>query len=113
MSATISIFDRPAPAGFRPAQVFESVLIGVNQRGGQTVNRPDTNTLVISRRHATLLIILCCVVLFPIGLLALLGRRTEVITVTTEERDDGVVVSAVGEGDKLIVGALETFLDGS
>jgi hypothetical protein len=90
--------------------LFESVVLSAEQVGGQTVNRPSPNTLVISRKRTGFLVVFVCLTLFPIGLLALLARRTETLTITVDERHDGFEVSALGEGDPAIMGGLERFL---
>lgn len=92
------------------ATLFQSVVVSVNQLGGHTVRRPSPNTLVISRKTTGLVGVLACVILFPFGFLALLPRRTKILTITVDKRDDGFEVSALGEGDPAIIGALERFL---
>jgi hypothetical protein len=92
------------------ADLFEGVMIGADRVGGQTVTRPSPNTLIISRKRTGHLVVLACLTLFPIGLLALLTRRTETLTIRVDERHDGFEVSALGEGDPAIMGALERFL---
>jgi hypothetical protein len=102
------------PAGERlsdaVSDLFDGVMVGVDQVGGLTVNRPSANTLVISRKRTGRLVVMACLVLFPIGLLTLLARRTETLTIRVDERHDGFEVSALGEGDPAIIGALERFL---
>lgn len=110
MGKTISTFELPMPEGTKATDVFNSIMVGVNQKGGQTVTWPNPNTLVISRRAAGFLMVLACIVLFPFGLLALLARRTEVLTISAQERDGRLFVSALGEGDPFIITALNKFL---
>ena len=109
MGQSVSIFETPVE-GERVARVLEQVMECVNRVGGQTVTRPTPNTLVISRKSTGCLILLVCVVLFPIGLLALLARKNEVLTITVEEQDGKLVASAVGEADPKIASWVEAFL---
>jgi hypothetical protein len=51
-------------------------------------------------------------VLFPIGLLALLARPTETITVTATEADGKVRVNATGSGDQKVIEAVKIVLEG-
>jgi hypothetical protein len=107
---TITVFDLPVPDGAKASDVFERIMVGVNQRGGQTVTWPSPTTLVVTRRSAGCLIVLACIIFFPIGLLALLARKTETLTVRIEEREGRLWLSALGEGDPQIVAALKAFL---
>jgi len=103
---------RPAEERFSDnvAKLFRSVTVSVYAAGGQTVQRPSPNTLVISSKRTGVLVVAVCILLFPLGLLALLARRTERLTITVDERADGFEVSALGQGDPAIIAALETFL---
>jgi hypothetical protein len=62
-----------------------------------------------TRRNALLVI---CIILFPIGLLALLARPTETITVTSTEVDGTVRANATGTGDQKVIEAVKIVLEG-
>jgi hypothetical protein len=53
-----------------------------------------------------------CIILFPIGLLALLARPTETITVTSTEVDGTVRANATGTGDQKVIEAVKIVLEG-
>ena len=51
--------------------------------------------------------LMLCIVLFPIGLLALLARPTETITITATEADGKVRATATGSGDQRVLEAVK------
>lgn len=109
MSATISV-SGAHPSAVSTADLFNQIAAGVSLVNGQSLSTIGTETLRISRKHAGLAIILGCVLLFPIGLLFLLARQTETISVTATESEGGVTASAVGTGDPQVVSFLNELL---
>jgi len=109
VSKSIGIFDASAPA-VSASDLFNQIAAGVSLVNGQTLGSVGSETLTISRKHAGFVIVLICILLFPIGLLALLARQTETITVTAKESDAGVVASVNGRGDARVVDFLADLL---
>jgi hypothetical protein len=97
MGKIINVFDVAVPEGNTVSDVFQSVMVAVKKLGGQTVTRPSPNTLVIESRAA--------------GAFswAALSRR-QALTITVEERDGRLFLSAIGEGNTHLVNALERFI---
>ncbi len=109
MSKQISV-SASHPNAVSPTDLFNQIAAGVAVFGGQTVSTVGTETLVVSRKKTGALIVLICIFLFPIGLLALLARTTETITVTARDVDGAVVASASGAGDEHVVEFLSELL---
>lgn len=101
MSKQIGIFDAPTTA-VSAADLFNQIAAGVSLVNGQTLASIGAETLTISRKHAGGAIVAICILLFPIGLLALLARQTETITVTAKDTADGVTASVSGRGDERV-----------
>jgi hypothetical protein len=80
-------------------EFIQQVASAATAISGQSVTRPRPDTVVITRKHADALIVALCILLFPIGLLALLWRKTETLTVTVEEKEGDLIASAIGQGD--------------
>ncbi len=106
MSKPIGISDQPSSA-VNPTDLFNQVSAGVSLVNGQHIASVGSETMTISRKKTGGWIILVCILLFPIGLLALLARQTETITVTARDTPDGVRVSASGQGDDRVVSFLQ------
>ena len=109
MSKSIGIYDAPV-AAVSAADLFNQVSAGIALVSGQQLNATGSDTLTISRKHATGVIIVLCIILFPIGLLALLARPTETITVVAKASDDGVKATATGNGDDAVISFLNELL---
>lgn len=110
MSATIGLFDIEAKSAQTVSDLFNQISAGVAVVSGQTIATDGNHDLTISRRHATTAIIIICIVLFPLGLLALLVRPTETITVRAKQEDGKVIASVDGNGDDHVVSFLRDLL---
>ena len=65
------------------------------------------DALSVSRKHTTGVILLVCILLFPIGLIALAARPTETLNVhAADGTDGGLVVSLTGNGDGKVIMAM-------
>ncbi len=109
MSKTIALVNAPSSA-VTSSDLFNQISAGVSLVNGQHVNTVGAETLTITRKKTGVWIILVCILLFPIGLLALLARQTETISVVARDDAGGVRVAANGQGDDQVVDFLNDLL---
>jgi len=112
MANSIGIYDRETKAK-SVGDLFAHLTAGVSAvAAGQTIAPQNPTTLEINRKHTTGVILVICIILFPIGLLALLARPTETIRITATEADGKVRATATGNGDKRVIEAVRLVLEG-
>lgn len=108
---SIGIYERETKA-LSVGDLFAQMTAAVNVIPGQSVNLVNPTTLEIKRKHTTGVILVLCILLFPLGLLALLARPTETITVNASEDDGKVRASASGQGDERVILAVNVVFEG-
>jgi len=112
MANTIGIYDKETKAK-STGDLFAHLTAAVSAvAAGQAIAPSSATTLEIKRKHTTGVILVICIILFPIGLLALLARPTETITVTSTEVNGTVRANATGTGDQKVIEAVKIVLEG-
>lgn len=96
--------------GSRGRRCSPGVTAAVAVTGDYAVATPASGTLALTRTYRRAWTVVVAILLFPIGLLALLVKERDLVTVNAEDTDDGVRVSAVGTGSDDVVSFLEDFL---
>lgn len=108
----ISITDRLLPGKSR-AEIVAGVTAAAGTQKSYRVAAPSPSTLMLTwRRTPTWAVIVAIigVFVFLLGLLFLLVKESDTITVTCSDADGGVWVSAVGSGSQEMVEFLQAFL---
>ena len=90
MANSIGIYDNETKAK-SVGDLFAHMTAAVSAVAtGQAIAPSGPTTLEIKRKHTTGVILAVCIVLFPLGLLALMVRPTETIPITATEADGQV-----------------------
>jgi hypothetical protein len=113
MARTISVHERVLP-GRQRADVFATVTAGAERIKPYKVTSPTADSLLLTWRRTpgwAWALALVGLLVFLLGLLFLLVKTTDVITVRAENVDEGVRVSIVGTGSAEMVRFLEGVLD--
>jgi len=113
MSTMISITDRLLPGKSR-AEIVAGVTAAAGTQKTYRVAAPSPSTVMLTwRRTPTWAVVLALIGIFVflLGLLFLLVKETDTITVNCSDVEGGVRVSAVGAGSPEMVEFLQAFLD--
>ena len=104
-------------AAASPDDVTQTVLAGIHGCSNYSMNMAGANTVMLTRRYCPTWVIVVAVFLFPIGLLALLYKETETLTISVAKVENGsrVMVSGTANPEVAsrlngIVNALNTHL---
>jgi hypothetical protein len=77
-------------------------------RWGYEVRGQTENALTFTRTYRPWYVWLLAIILFPIGLLALLGKETATIAITLEPNENGTLVRITGQGPAEVERAFQT-----
>lgn len=113
MSTPISIVERQLPGKTR-AEIIAGVTAAAATDKQYRSSNPSPSTLLLTwRRTPTWAIILAIIGIFVflLGLLFLLVKETDTITLNVVENDGGARVTAIGSGSQEMVEFLNGFLD--
>jgi hypothetical protein len=113
MARTISVHERVLP-GRQRADLFATITAGAERIKPYKVTSPTSDSLLLTwRRTPTWAWVLALIGLLVLllGLLFLLVKTTDVITVRAENVEDDVKVSVVGTGSAEMVRFPEGVLD--
>lgn len=110
MAKTINVHERLI-VGRQRAELFATITAGAERIKPYKVTSPTSESLILSRRHTpTWALALVGLLVFLLGLLFLLVKTTDVITVRAENVGADARVSAVGTGSAEMVRFLEDVL---
>jgi hypothetical protein len=112
VAKTINIHERMVPRRQR-ADVFATITATAERIKPYRVTSPAADTLVLTRRVTPTWAVVLAVIgllVFMLGLLFLLVKTTEVITVRAENVEESVRVTAVGTGSAEMIRFLEDLL---
>jgi hypothetical protein len=110
---TYSVLVPTSPAGIMQSML--SLPAGGNYFDGYEVRQVTWNSFHVTRRYVPVWAIVVAIagaVIFLIGLLALLVRETEVLTVTVYEQDEGSYLDFSGVAAPRIAAAMNRAIDG-
>lgn len=113
MAKTINVHER-ALLGRNRADLFATITAGSESIKPYKVTSPTADSLLLTWRRTpgwAWALALVGLLVFLLGLLLLLVKTTDVITVRAENVDGGVKVSAVGTGSAEMIRFLEGVLD--
>jgi hypothetical protein len=99
----------------RPEAIIQAVTNTAAMCDGYTFQPSGPNSVVLTRKYWPVWVIIVAVIgafLCLIGLLALLYKETETLTVTATEGPDGTKVDVAGTGSTEMVGRLNALLGG-
>ena len=112
MARTIDVHERILP-GRQRADLFATITAGAEAVKPYKVTSPTADSLLLTWRRTpgwAWALALASLVVFLLGLLFLLIKSTDVITVRAENVGDDVKVSAVGTGSAEMIRFLEGVL---
>ena len=99
----------------RPEAVIQAVTNTAAMCDGYTFQPTGPNSVVLTRKYWPVWVIIVAIIgafLCLIGLLVLLYKQTETLTVTATEGPDGTKVDIAGTGSTELVGRLNALLSG-
>lgn len=104
--AAISVVNARTNA-VSPRDFLNQVTAAAGVAQGLTVMPATQDSVTISRKVTPGWVIVVCILLFPIGLLALLARKLETLSVVAFQDGDTVRATLSGASDPVFVGWLQ------
>jgi hypothetical protein len=114
MGATVAAgqsFVKTVTVGGNPDDVMQQIISATASAPGYTVTMGGNHTLILTRKYTPQWAIVVAVIgifFFLIGLLALLVKETETLTVTVAPVDGGTRINATGQGTPELISRLES-----
>jgi hypothetical protein len=96
--------------GGDPDDVMQQIISATAGAAGYTVNMGGNRTLILTRKYTpqwAIVVAVIGILFFLIGLLALLVKETETLTVTVAPVDGGTRVNITGQGTSELIARLE------
>jgi hypothetical protein len=96
--------------GGDPDDVMQQIISATAGAAGYTVNMGGTHTLILTRKYTpqwAIVVAVIGILFFLIGLLALLVKETETLTVAVAAIDGGTRVNISGQGTPELIARLE------
>ena len=100
--AAISVVNGHTDA-VSPRDFLNQVTAAAGVAQGLTVMPATQDSVTISRKVTPGWVIVVCILLFPIGLLALLARKLETLSVVAFQDGEAVKATVSGAGDPVFV----------
>lgn len=112
MSVTVTMIDKPV--NVQPDDAFRAITAEAGRRNGFRVERPDPNTLVVIRRVTpgwAIFLAIVGLLVFLLGLLFLLVKRDERVTIIANPTGDVTRYTVTGRTDMQTARFLKGLLD--
>jgi hypothetical protein len=93
-----------------PQAVLQQLTLAFSRVPGVGLTSPVPNSLVATRKVIPAPAIVLAVLLFPIGLLFLLIKKTESVTILVTEREDSLSLKVSGSSDRKLISAIDSVL---
>jgi hypothetical protein len=109
MAAAGSGYNLTIVTKLQPDEAMQTLLGGLSGSAEYTVNAAGSNTIILTRRYTptwAIVVAVLGILLFLIGLLALLVKNTETLTLTIAASPDGSRVSASGVASRELAARL-------
>jgi hypothetical protein len=106
----VPAYERAFPVPSRPEDVISRVAAQIMQVQGYSIYQIAPATWLVQREYIPVVAIVFAVILFPIGLLLLLIKNRETVTVTCFRQENGAEVRATGFGSDAFIRLMDWVL---